>query len=792
MQNSITNQKQEKGLELAPIINKYLGFWKWFILGIIVSIILASVYLRYTTPKYKASATILVKDDKKGGMLSELSAFSELGLGGVKSNLDNEIEILKSRSLIESTIKKGNLNITLFMIGRINNGEIYNSRPIQINFYNKKPGFYSAGISFTFTEVDNNRFKIDNVLNKNKVFSYGDLIKTKVGDLIIQKDKGRTLKDSEKKLAIIVTPLDNVVNNFRSRLEVTPLSKTSSIVDMSIIDREFFKAEDFLNDLIEIYNENAVADKNFISEKTSEFIVDRLNLITQELDGVENDVESFKTANNLTDIDSEAKIYLDGSNQLNNKGIEIEVQLNVVSSMLDFMAKSTNSDLLPTNIISTQENATSLINAYNLLILDRNRILKTATLQNPSVIKIDQQIGSLKASIFTSLRRLQTTLSIQKRDADNQFGIINEKIRKIPVQEHKFRVIARQQKVKEELYLYLLQKREEAAISLSATEPNARVVDSAKSLANPVFPNRRLIFTIAMLLGLVIPFTIINIIELLDTKVKTRFDITNKFSIPFLGDVPKSIAPNEIIDTKSRTSTAEALRIIRTNIDYMLTQVPDGMAKCIFVTSTIPGEGKTFLSVNLAAVLAHSGKKVLLIGMDIRKPKLSEYFSFTDTKGLTDYLSIKNLPISNFINKMKGFEAFDVLLGGVIPPNPTEMLMSKKVDELFVQLKEQYDYIVVDTAPVSLVSDTLIVAKHADTFTYVVRSNYLDKSMLTVPEILHNENKLPNMAFILNDTEITKGYGYGGYGYGGYGYGGYGYGNVEVKKKPWYSRIFSK
>jgi tyrosine-protein kinase Etk/Wzc len=788
MQNNISNPKIEQGLELAPIIYKYLGFWKWFLLGIIVCMLLASLYLRYTTPKFKASTTILVKDEKKGGMLSELSAFSELGLNGVKSNVDNEIEILKSRSLIENTVKKLNLNVALYMIGRINNGEIYNSRPIEVLFLNKKIEFYSSGISFSFTELDNNRFKINNVLSKNTVFSYGDLIKTKVGDLIINKQKGQVLEESEKKLSIVVTPLDNVVNNFRSRLEVTPLSKTSSIVDLSIIDANYFKAEDFLDNLIQIYNENAVADKNYISEKTSDFIVNRLDLITQELDGVENDVESFKTGNNLTDIESEAKIFLEGSNQYNNKGIEIDVQLNVVSSVLDFMKKSTASDLLPTNVITNQENTTGLINSYNELILDRNRILKTATIENPSVVKIDQQIGSLKSTILTSLRRLQSTLSIQKRDFDNQVNIINAKIEKIPVQEHKFRAIARQQKVKEELYLYLLQKREQAAISLSATEPNARVIDSAKSLSNPVLPNKRMVYSIAFLLGLIIPFSFINIFELLDTKVKTRFDITDKFNIPFLGDIPRATNPNEIVDTTSRTSTAEALRIVRANLEYMLTQVPDDRAKSIFVTSTIPGEGKTFLSVNLASIFAHSGKKVLLIGMDIRKPKLNEYVGISDPKGLTDYLSAKNVPIRNYISSMKGFEAFDVLLGGIIPPNPTEMLMSKGVDDLFAQFKKEYDYIVVDTAPVSLVSDTLIIAKHADTFTYVIRANYLDKRMLTVADALNREKKLPNMAFILNDTEVTKGYGYGGY---GYGYGNYGYGH-SVEKKPWYKKIFKK
>jgi capsular exopolysaccharide synthesis family protein len=454
--------------------------------------------------------------------------------------------------------------------------------------------------------------------------------------------------------------------------------------------------------------------------------------------------------------------------------------------MLKFLKKSTSADLLPANLISGEGSAEYLINSYNKLILERNRILKSATVVNPTVIALDQQIASLKSNVAESLSRMQTNLTIQKRNFKGQEGLLDSKIGKIPVQERQFRVIARQQKVKEELYLYLLEKREETAISLAATAPNARVIDAAKAPVIPVSPKRSIIYLAAFLLGLLIPFGVIYVKDLLDTKVKTRLDITDKFNIPFLGDIPKSSIPNEMVDTTSRTSTAEALRIVRTNLDFMLNQVPDGQAKCIFLTSTIPGEGKTFLSVNLANIFAHSGKKVLLIGMDIRKPKLNEYFGTTKTKGLTDYLSSKNEPISDFITKYERYDNLEVLIAGSIPPNPTELLMNSKVDELFVQFKKEYDFIIVDTAPVSLVSDTLIVAKYADTFVYVVRANYMDKRMLSTPEILYKENKLPNMAFILNDTEVTKGYGYGGYGYSDYGYG------ITSEKKPWYKKIFKK
>ena len=796
-----SDENQDEDLNLRTILDKYLIQWHWFVLAVGVSLIIAYTYLRYTTPQYQASTTVLVKDDRKGGMLSELSAFADIGLGGnsVKSNVDNEIEILKSRTLVESTVKRLKLNIGLFDKGNVITSEIYGNTPITVDFINVKPKFLTQKMVFELVELTPDTFTLENqlatdgkslLLNEINEFKYGALVATQNGDLIITKSKEdkNQLKDLDKTISIVVSPIENVVASFQSRIIVNPISKTSSVVELSLTDPVIKKAEDFLNNLVQIYNDDAAADKNFISESTSKFIANRLILIREELEGVEQNVESFKRSNNLTDIQSEAQLFIEGSNEYNKKSVETEIQLNVVASMLSFMKNSSNADLLPPNIITGQGDANALISSYNQLVLERNRISKSATAANPSVIKLDQQMASLKSNVAESLGRLQATLNIQKRNLISQEGLLDTKIEKIPVQERQFRIIARQQKIKEELYLYLLQKREETAISLAATAPNARVVDRAKASKIPVAPKKNIIYLAALLLGLLIPFGILYLIDLLDTKVKTRFDITNKLNIPFLGDIPKSMTPNEIVTATSRTGTAEALRIIRTNLDFMLNQVPEGMAKTIFLTSTIPGEGKTFVSVNLGATFSLSGKKVLLIGMDIRNPKIQEYTVTPDNKGLTNYLSSNTTPISDYIHKLKGFDGLYVLPAGSIPPNPTELLMNNKIEELFVQLKKEYDFIIVDTAPVSLVSDTLLVAKHADTFVYIVRANYLDKRMLNLAEIMHKENKLPNMALLLNDTQSKKGYGYG-YSYG-YGY-GYGYGVAE-EKKPWYKTIFNK
>jgi capsular exopolysaccharide synthesis family protein len=790
--NFISDENQNEDFNLRDTLERYLNNWQWFVLAVCLCITIAYVYLRYTTPQYQASTTILVKDEKKGGMLSELSAFSDLGLGsGLKSNVDNEIEILKSRTLVERTVKKLALNIVMVQKGNVISSELYKNTPIEVNFINTKPEFYTDKMLFDFQELTTGTFELGSelaagekavFLNNKKQYRYGEIISTQNGDLIITKSttKNNQFTDEDKSLQISVNPLENVVASYMGRLKVNPVSKTSSVVGISIVDPVTKRAEDFLDNLIQIYNEDAAMDKSYISENTSKFVANRLLLITQELDGVEKDVEQFKKSNKLTDIETEAKLFIEGSSEYNKKSVEMEIQLNMVSSMLDFIKKSTNADLMPANIISGND-ASGLMDSYNQLVLERNRILKSATVENPTVIKLEEQINSLKANIKQSLLRLQANLNIQKRDLRSQEGLLDSKIGDIPGQERQFRVIARQQKVKEELYLYLLQKREETAISMAATAPNARVIDAAKASKMPVSPKKSIIYLAALLLGLLVPFGIIYVIDLLDTKVKSRFDISSKFDIPFLGDIPNSVTPNEVIDATSRTGTAEALRIVKTNLDFMLGQVPEGEAKIIFMTSTVAGEGKTFLSVNLAGTMALSKKKVLLMGMDVRNPKLNEYMALPNNSGLTDYLSSSKAPISDYIFKSDSFENLYVLPAGIIPPNPTELLMSKKVGELFAQFKKEYDYIIVDMAPISLVSDTLMLAQYADATVFVVRANFLDKRMLHIPKTLYKEGKLNNMAVLLNDTTLNKSYGYGyGYGYG-----------IKVEEKPWYKKIFN-
>lgn len=781
MENNMSNEDFGQEFDLKVEINKYLIHWKWFVLSVFIVFIIAFLKLRYTQPIYSASTKILMKDTKKGGRLSEAAAFSDLGINNGTKNVDDEIEIMKSRTISEAVVGKLNFNISVIAKGKVLDVELFGREsPIEIHFINQSEDFYGKSMMFEFIEDASGSFALsstDSLINDKKQFRYGQRIKTQYGDLIITKVNG-IKQNPIGNLSIIVNPLKNVAASYRGRLSIEPLTKGSNVVVLSISDGVEKKAELFLDCLVKTYNEKAVSDKEFISKNTSVFVANRLELISKELAGVEKDVESFKVSNKLTNLESESELFVSGSNEFNKKSIETQVQLNVLNSVVDYVKKSTKENLLPANLFSDVDgDASTLISSYNELVLDRNRMLKSATVSNPTVVKLDQQLASLKSTLLSSLEKSQSILKIQKKNIEQNENVFNDKIQKIPSQERQFRDIERQQKVKEELYLYLLQKREETALALSSTEPNAKVIDAALSTGT-VSVNSRIVFLGSLFLGLLIPTGIIFLIDFLDTKIKSRLDLEGRTIIPFIGDVPTSEDASTIMQAESRTSSAEALRIIRTNLEFMVSKVPEGIAKTIFLTSTFPKEGKTFVSVNLAATFALSGKKVLLVGMDVRNPRLDDYLTLPE-RGFTNYLSSKELVLEDLIIKQQGYEDFYVLPAGVIPPNPAELLMSKKVDSFFETIKKQYDYIIVDTAPVSLVTDTLLIAKHADTFIYVARANFLEKRMLDIPNGLYKDQKLPNMCILLNDTDSTKGYGYG------YGYG------VKVEKTPWYKKGFN-
>jgi capsular exopolysaccharide synthesis family protein len=562
----------------------------------------------------------------------------------------------------------------------------------------------------------------------------------------------------------VKSSLESSANDFRGSLIISLVDKTN-VINLSNTDPIPQRGLDFLDEVVNQYNQDAIKERNQVANFTKDFIDQRLQIITKELGGVEQQQEIFKKTRNLTSLEADSELSLAQATDYDRSILNIETELKVSEFMLNQISKMKPNELIPANIMSSKEGSNGSVDQYNTLVLERRRQLKSATEDNPMIKNMDSQLLSVKLNIIEGLKNKQKDLKINILDLSNTRAHFDNKVGKVPTNDRFYNEIARQQHVKESLYLYLLQKREETELSLAASSPKAKIIDKAY-LSGPVSLNKLVFYLVAFAIGIFIPFGVLFLINFLDTKIKSRKDIVGKVSIPYLGDLPRSNDNEDIIKVNSRSSFAEAIRMIRTNLEFMLAHVTKNKCKTIFITSSISKEGKTFCAVNLATTIALSEKKVLIIGMDIRNPKLDTYIDLP-SKGLTNYLSKEDGTINDFIVKVNAIPNLYALASGVIPPNPVELLMNDKINVMFNELKLQFDYIIVDTAPVSLVTDTLLIAKNADAFIYVMRANYLEKRMLQFAETLYKEGKLPNMCILLNDTENSKTSGYGyGYGYG--------------------------
>lgn len=785
--NNTNNIDVDETINIRAEIEKYLLHWKWFAIGILFSLIGAFLYLRYTTPQFSATAVILIKDDKKSGASAELAAFEDLGiLGGSGQNIDNEIEIIKSRKIIGDVIKNLNLNISYFSKGRVKETEVYHKSPYKIIFSKKNEKYYELDTVFTITQLNEDNFDLISETDvKVGEYRFNETISNDFGEYrIIKNNEIIESPDGNKSIKVKIEPINTLIDVYKKNISVSPVNKKSSVVNLSLNDAVRLKAENFLDSLISSYNRDAIFDKNLVSQKTKTFIDGRLELVKKDFDNVNLELKDFKTDNKVTNIEAESELVLKSIDDVRTKIIDANIQFSLVSSLYDeLISQSKDDSLLPPNLGLDDVSIATSILEYNKLVQTKTRLLRTAGNENPSVVRLVDQIEGLKSSLIKSLDNSKKGLQLTIDKLYEEDNKIKSRISGIPVQELELGKIKLKQAITSELYAYLLKKKEETDISLAVTVANAKIIDSAYSSKLPVSPKKSIILLAALLLGGVIPFIIIYLKNLFDTKIHNKADIEENLSVPFLGDVPKSDSKEKIvIGADARSSTAEAFRLIRTNLDFMIANIK-GKNKTIFVTSTTSGEGKSFISINVAASLALSGKKVLLMGMDLRAPKVAEYLGIPDRKGVTNYITDDDLDIESLIFNIDNIKNLDIISSGVVPPNPAELLMTKRTENLFTIIKKEYDYVVVDTAPVNLVTDTLLISKYADMFIYIARANYLDKRLLAVPQTLYNEKRLPNMAMVLNDTDPKRSY--------GYGYGGYGYGYV-VEEKPWYKKIFTR
>lgn len=762
----------QDAINIKEYIHKYLIYWPWFLVGLLVSFAGAFVYLKYTQPLYNATAYIMIKDNLKSGISDELKAVSDLGIVGTSStnNPENEIFIVKSRKIIGRMVDSLALNIRYFYEGDLTKEEAYTNSPYQLQFIQKDTLFYETDTTFILSKKTNNTLLLKNADGEvqDEVAVNQPYQLKNVGTFRIQYyPKRNTIDASKNDILVVISSRKRTIDFYKSRIQIESVSEFSSILSLSVIDPIKIKAENILDELIKQYNLDAVIDKNLVSTKTKDFIDERLQSVGVQLGIIQDSLRNFKTNLGISGSQKEGEIVLSSVAENDKKITELRTQLLLIQWVQQELQKNTQQqEVLPANLGFSDAITSQSVKEYNELILLKLRLQRYAGAKNPEVITLTNQINLVKQSLQANFKNLQKSIEIQLAAAIKTTQTAKNKVAFIPSIERGLIDIQRQKLIYGELYSYLLKKKEEIAISLAITVPNAKIIDVAYGADTPVSPQKKYIYLIAFGIGLLVPFAVFYIKYALDTKVHVRDDIEKALQIPYLGDIPQAAGSHKMIVNKdARTSTAEAFRILRTNLNFMLPiKASKHAAKTIFVTSTISGEGKSFVAANLAATLSLTSKKVLLMGMDLRSPKITEYLGMTQHKGITHFILDDRVTVKDINFKVPCMDNVDFISSGLIPPNPAELLLHEKVAALFEIVQKEYDYIIVDTAPVSLVTDTLSISQFSDMFLYIVRANHLEKRMLIVPKTLYSEKKLPNMAILLNGTDSKRGYGYG-YGY---------------------------
>lgn len=797
------NVEEENSFNLRTIIEMFILNWQWFVLSVFIFLCGALIYLRYKSPVYQVSAKMLIKDEqnKRNTGNQMLANMQDLGFMTNSTGIDNEVEILQSNTLSTQAVKNLKLYVEYKMYGRVKNRLVYNIQPINVDL--------DAKSLSKMNEADSPmpiHLRIDKTDNKYivKGYTYNEdeekiefstsfptlphTYKSPAGIISFTKNHNSKALPLDKAEFITITSPKLVGMRYAETMEVEPTSKVTSIAQITLKDKEFHRANDFLKELTFVYNEQANEDKNEIAIRTEEFINGRLEKIDAELSTTEGKLEDYKRRNSITELKLDATQTLTQTSEYSTKLSEAKSQIQLMDYLRQFIDNPVNNyQIIPSNIGLEDASSTALINQYNKNVLDRNRLLRSASEIAPQVQVLTASLDELQASIREALKQARHSVSIKLQSIENQYNMYQSRVASTPAQERTLTEIGRQQEVKSGLYLMLLQKREENSISLAATADKGKLID------NPIFegkisPKAPIILLGALVIGFGLPFLVIYVFQLLRYKIESREDITIITKLPIIADIPvasenvKSDA-GIVVKENSNDQIDEIYRSLRTNIQFMMKDEQ----KVILFTSSTSGEGKTFNAANLAVSFAILGKKVVILGLDIRKPALGKLFNVVDRSGgMTPLLAKNNITKDDVKQQLRPSgvnKNLDLILAGPIPPNPAELLARKNLKEIIDFLKEDFDYIILDTAPVGLVTDTLHIGIHTDVTVFVCRADYTPKNSIQLFEDLSKENKMPNCCIILNGIDMSKkkygyyyGYGkYGRYGYGNYGrYGSYG------------------
>ena len=799
-ENNMNEQDEEK-INYQELLFRYIIHWPWFVASVLVCLIGAWVYLHFQTPVYQVSASIMIKDDKKGSGSTDLG---NLGIGGVITStqgIDNEIEVLRSKTILKEVVNNLELYITYYDEDEFPEKELYQTSPVIVNLTaqeaDKLPGSALLAMKLSPEGVLDVNLKVGLNEYNQRFEKLPAVLPTDAGTF------GFALKDSlsggqmeghkgERHIRAVVSRPFGVAKGYQGALSIAPTSRTTSVAVVSLMNTNIQRARDFINKLMEMYNRNTNNDKNKVAEKTREFINERIKIIDEELGSTEDKLEAFKRNAGLTDISSDAQLAVSGNAEYEKRRVDNGTQINLVRDLIKYINNPLNEyELLPGNIGLSDAGLTTQIGRYNELIIERKRLLRTSTESNPMIVNLDTSIRAMKSNVQAAINGTLQGLLIVKADLEREAGRFSRRISDAPGQERQYVSIARQQEIKAGLYLMLLQKREENAITLAATANNAKIIDEPVATGGPLSPKPNMIYMIALVLGVGMPVGVIFLIGLTKFKIEGRGDVEKLTRLPIVGDVPltNEKAGSIAVFENQNTLMSETFRHIRTNLQFML----ENDQKVILVTSTVSGEGKSFISSNLAISLSLLGKRVIIVGLDIRKPGVNKIFNIPrKEQGITQYLSNPEKNLMDFVQPSDVSKNLYILPGGIVPPNPTELLARDGLDKAIETLKKNFDYVILDTAPAGMVTDTLLVGRVADLSVYVCRADYSRKAEFTLINELAADNKLPNICTIINGLDLKKKkygyyYGYGKYGkYYGYGkrYGyGYGYGEHTVKEE---------
>jgi len=763
--------KNSEALNIGDVLKPYFRRWWWFLLSILLFTAYALYKIKKAVPVYNIKSTILIKDAKKSPsadmeMLSKLGGFGSMGT----NSIENEIEILKSKKLMNDVVTSLDLQLSLIDKNGLKTRELYgSSSPVILKLVNEKT-YDAETIKHPFIlKINGNKLTISSEDFKNDIVStFNKTINLPFANIIILKNPDFRPSKKQKfgELHLIYTPTFKATSSFQGKLNVDLAQKDATVLELSMDQPNVEKGKKIISSLILAYNNDAINDRNVESTKTKDFIDDRIDIIANELGEVESNKEQFKIANNITDIPAETALNLGNSATTRTQLLGTETQLALTNDLISYLSKLGRTQTLPSSLGIANPAASANITAYNQLILERNNLMENATPQNPLVEDLDRQISVLRKSVMDELLKNKVALETSRNQLVGEQNRLDSKIQKVPAQEKMFRNIERQQQIKENLYLLLLERREEAAISLAITSPKARLLDTAYASDQPVSPRKMMILAAALIFGTALPFAFIYLKELFRTKIRSKKDIEKLSSIPIMGELPSSKNnENGLVQVNDLSPMAEAFRIIVTNVNFTLPRKERG--KVILVSSTIKGEGKTFVSMNLALTLASSNNKVLIIGSDIRNPQLQRYDKSKDRSiGLSEYLYEPDTKINQIIHQSTFNSNCDFIYSGSIPPNPNELLSNNRYEKLIEEVKPLYDYIILDTAPLLLVTDTFMFANVADVTVYVTRARHTEKSLIEFANKQVNEQKLNNVVFVLNDVHSDD-FGYGNkYGYG--------------------------